>query len=304
MRAPLLLCCSLLLAAGAASAQEETPTAAPAPATCAEPSVQESVRVMALDLRAEGDLSAQARSLSQVVAEETGRVSGYHVLSSEEVRAVLDQESTKQLMGCDESSCLAELAGALDADLLVSGTLEKTADGAPIVTLSLLNTRAIVTVNRVSFTWRGEAALFPEVVRAAAQKLVFEKGQRPPGTLVVEQLPDGATVTVDDIDRTHEHASGAVRHLDVGPHEVRLSAPGHGPRTAQILVEAGKEVRVDGALEALPVTSSWWFWGGAGAAVVAGVGATVAVLAMTAPANLTTTGVLSAPGLDSVEAVK
>ena len=40
---------------------------------------------------------------------------GYEILSTDDVRAALDQEATKQLMGCDDNSCLAELAAALDA---------------------------------------------------------------------------------------------------------------------------------------------------------------------------------------------
>ena len=49
-------------------------------------------------------------AFGQIIAEEAGRVRGYELLSAAEVRAVVAQESAKQLMGCDDTGCLAELA--------------------------------------------------------------------------------------------------------------------------------------------------------------------------------------------------
>lgn len=275
----------------------------PAP-RCEEPPAPTRVRLLVMDLKTSEQHASSSRSLTQIVAEEAARVSGYDIVSTEEIRAVLDREAQKQLLGCDESGCLAEIAGALDAELLVSGVLEQSPDGAPVVTLALLNTRALVTVNRVSLTWRGEADRLPEVTVAAAQRLLFDKKDRPPGDITLANVPPRARVIVDDVDRTSDHVSGAIRALDVGPHEVRVLAEGYEPRVDHVLVQSGQVASVDGALEPSPLWSHWWFWTGAGTAVLASVGATVAVLTMTAPSDVALTSEVRPPTLNDVEAVK
>lgn len=293
----------------AATATTTTPsdnaTEAGAPgAQCADPAAPVRVRLLVMDLKASEELASSSTALTQVVAEQAAKVPGYDIVSTEEIRSLLDREAQRQLLGCDESGCLAEIAGALDAELLVSGLLERTPDGAPVVTLALLNTRALVTVNRVSLTWRGDAARLPEITAAAAQRLLFEREQRPPGRIVVAGMPAGARIVVDDVDRTGEHAGGAISGLEVGPHEVRVLADGYEPRVEHVLVQAGQVVNVDGSLEETPLWSRWWFWTGAGAAVVTSVAATAALLTLTGQSDVAVSSEVRVPGLDDVERVK
>ncbi len=278
--------------------------ASPPAAACEDPERPLHVRLLVMDLKTTEALASSSRALTQVVAEQAALVRGYDIVSTEEIRSVLDREATKQLLGCDDSGCLAEIAGALDAELLVSGLLEQTPDGAPVVTLALLNTRALVTVNRVSLTWRGESARLPDVTAAAAQRLLFEKQRRPPGRIVVAGLPEGARVVIDDVDRTSEHAGGAVGALEVGPHEVRVLADGYEPRVEYVLVQSDQVTNVDGTLEAVPLWSRWWFWTGAGTAVLASVGATAALLTLTGQSDVAVTSTVRAPTLADVERVK
>lgn len=266
--------------------------------------VRSSVRVMLLDLKGSGPQYMVARSLGQVVASEAAQVKGYELLSSEEVRAVLEGEANKQLVGCDESGCLAELAEAMDADLLITGSLEQSADGAPLLSLSLLNTRALVTVNRVTLSWPGDPARLPDLARAAAQLLVREKRDRPEGHVVLTGVPLDAQVFVDDVDRTEEARTGRIGGLEVGPHVVRVTALDRLPREEHVLLVAGGSAQVDGALEPVPVTASSWFWIGAGAAVVAGVGATAVGLYAIGRSSVTAVAAVPAYGLGDVDAIK
>jgi hypothetical protein len=295
---------SLALLHGAPAQEASTPKCGPGAAASDAPDASKTVRVLVLELTTSGGFESSVRTLSQVVAEEAARVTGYEIVSTEEVRAMLDAEAQKALLGCDASSCLAEVAGALDADLLVSGQIDAAPDGAPVLTMSLLNTRAVVTVNRVSLPWRGDPGLLAEVARTATQRLVFEKENRPPGGVVVEGAPDGATVLVDAVDRTSDAVTSGAADLEVGPHEVRVLADGFVPATRHVVVTSGKKVTVDGALEPAPLWTSWWVWAGAGAAVVAAVSGTVALLALTGPADVTISESLQSPTLASVEAVK
>src|SRR5258706_3934278 len=62
------------------------------------------------------------------------------VVSLRELESVISVEQQKQMMNCTSSSCMAELAGALGVDFVVSGSLAKL--GASYVfTASLVNAR-------------------------------------------------------------------------------------------------------------------------------------------------------------------
>jgi hypothetical protein len=66
--------------------------------------------------------------------EEIRKLQRCSVISLDEVRALLDLEAQKQLVGCTESSCLSEIAEALGADALITGGLTQVDD---TVTISL-----------------------------------------------------------------------------------------------------------------------------------------------------------------------
>jgi len=62
------------------------------------------------------------------------------VTTASDVASVLGLERQKQLLGCSESGCLAELAGALGVDGLLTGSLVKTSAGW-LATLKVVRTR-------------------------------------------------------------------------------------------------------------------------------------------------------------------
>ncbi len=51
------------------------------------------------------------------------RDQGFQVITATDIETVLGVEKQRQLMGCGESSCLAELGGAMGADYIVHGEL-------------------------------------------------------------------------------------------------------------------------------------------------------------------------------------
>lgn len=64
-----------------------------------------------------------ARQLTTVLVAEASRVHGVTVQSYREIQGALSQEQLKQAMGCDSASCAAELAGALNTDQIIIGSL-------------------------------------------------------------------------------------------------------------------------------------------------------------------------------------
>ncbi len=261
------------------------------------------VRVMLMDLKAAPAYAGVKTSLGQIVAAEAAAVPGYQVLSAEEVRTALDQEANKALAGCDDSGCLAEIAQALDAELVVAGGLERAADGAALVSLTLLNAKAIVVVNRVSMTWAGPDKELPDVVRAAADTLMLEAKARPPGALSLKGLPADAVVLVDGVDRTSEARGATVGGLAIGPHDVKVDAPGKVPWVAHAVVKAGKTAPLPVVLEDAPA-SSLWVWLGGGGAVLAGGALALGLAYALGPSDVDVHASVPRYGPNDVEALR
>jgi hypothetical protein len=160
----------------AAAAPQPAPAASPPPADArATDAVVFSVapiQVVVLQPREIGGAEQGA-----LVAEEIARAlpsSAFKVTTFAQLQAVIGLERQKQLLGCgeDSNSCLAELANALGADVVVASTLAKTSDGlrCNVSFLSGGNGNALERVN-VESTSDGQlySRLNVEVSEAAAR---------------------------------------------------------------------------------------------------------------------------------------
>jgi hypothetical protein len=110
MRALCLLVC-LSLTLPAAAADEKKPP-------------QERLKVLILDMK--GNLPEEQRtSISNLLATEM-ETFPVEVLSSADMRAMVELEGERQALGCEaDTSCLAEIAGALGAALVLFGDVTK-----------------------------------------------------------------------------------------------------------------------------------------------------------------------------------
>src|SRR5262245_53582869 len=89
------------------------------------------VQTVVLDVRV---LPGADANLGAVVGEEVARAlpaGAFKVTTQQQLATVLGLERQRQLAGCSEeaSSCAAEVASALGADVVVQTTLAKIADG-------------------------------------------------------------------------------------------------------------------------------------------------------------------------------
>jgi TolB-like protein len=102
--------------------------------------------VLVLDLAATDVPQGTQRLLSSLLADSVGR-SGLKTLAQEEMRRVIELESDKAAMGCDTTSCLAEMASAMGVDYVVFGDVGKLGN-AFIVTLRLYDSKKNDTISR------------------------------------------------------------------------------------------------------------------------------------------------------------
>jgi hypothetical protein len=133
-------------------------------ARAAEPERRVITRLAVYDFeRSEVD-ERTGRIVTDAVVEELRKLQGVSVIGMDEVRAMIDLESQKQMMGCEaETSCLAEIADALGVDGLVIGTLARL-EGESIFGMKRIDQQQAKTVG--GFTTRLEIADGSELLAA------------------------------------------------------------------------------------------------------------------------------------------
>jgi TolB-like protein len=107
----------------------------------------------------QGVAQGTATILSDIVVSEVARA-GYSVISQSDIDAMLGFEKKKAMLGCsEETSCLAEIGGALGVEYLVTGQVGKIGTRFRISLLVVDARRAVVVARAAEFTDADEDAL-------------------------------------------------------------------------------------------------------------------------------------------------
>jgi TolB-like protein len=155
---------------------------------------------------AQGVSPGAAQILEDVVATELARGGRFQVIGRADLVAVLGYERQRQALGCAESSCLAELGGAVGADLVLSGQAGQLGNQLRL-SLILVDARKGVAVARAArFTAPSEDAL-----AAAVPGLVAElAGAAPaPGAKDAPRTAAALLERAADLARAGRHAEAA-----------------------------------------------------------------------------------------------
>ncbi len=131
------------------------------------------------DLEAgEGVTVERSHALGEVITDAIAdAMPDCHVLARAELRAMVSVETERQLGGCDQDSCLAEVGAALGVNRAVMGSAA-VVDDALVVTLRLVDLAEARVESRESDASRGDAVPF---VRWLARRLMVgdDAGGRP-----------------------------------------------------------------------------------------------------------------------------
>jgi hypothetical protein len=212
-------------------------TAAPAAAAPARPSVA------VIDLVANGASRELASAAAGVVATELDRLGAFKVVTSDAIRDMLAFEKQRQMLGCTEQGCLAEIGGALGVDYLVSGKVSRlpAAGGAPetvTLELTLSSVRTALREGSAIETGRSEGELLQRVGRAVGRlmrKLLAARS----GGLVLQVTEAGAVVRVDDQVRGTSPLPGQLA-LSAGPHALSVEKDGFVAWQRELRIEPGQ----------------------------------------------------------------
>jgi len=158
-----------------------------------------SEKIAVVDFATPGFPAIEGKALSDnlvgIVAAEVAAL-GHSVVSSSDINAMLSLEKQKELIGCTEVSCLAEIGGALGVEMMVNGSVGKLGDVFSL-TLALVDTRKAEVRARFQGTAGTEAALGATAKRGVAVlvgKVVDVGGT---GMIVVRTIPAGGSVFLD-----------------------------------------------------------------------------------------------------------
>lgn len=110
---------------------------------------KKALKVVVLKLAAKGGIApATVDILTDALVGELRKHAGFSVVSPSEIVTLIGFEREKQLLGCADSGCLAEIAGAMGADRLVSGSIGRLG-GSTMVTITALDARKAQAVSNV-----------------------------------------------------------------------------------------------------------------------------------------------------------
>lgn len=143
----------------------------PAPSVEEAHTVREATSVLILDLVADGVEGTRARVFTDIIASRLARVRTLHVLTSADLRQATGLEAQKQAFGCEaDEGCLAEIADALGARYVVSGSVGRLG-AVTVVSLGLYDSQAARSAARETLRSDDEARL-PAELEAATDRLI------------------------------------------------------------------------------------------------------------------------------------
>ena len=94
-------------------------------------------------------------SLSSVIASELqARSQGrFEVMSKGDLRRLISRQEEALMMGCNDSSCLMDLASLAEADNLITASVNKLGERS-ILTIELLDAKLQTVLRRQAIAWR------------------------------------------------------------------------------------------------------------------------------------------------------
>lgn len=113
---------------------------------------------------------ATVDGLGLVLADEAGKREDVAVVSTSEIVAMIGLEKQKELLGCNDASCLSEIGGALGVDLLLTSEVSKIG-GQWLVSVSLVEVQKSRVLGRATRDVARDVALVSATRDAANQAL-------------------------------------------------------------------------------------------------------------------------------------
>jgi TolB-like protein len=148
------------------------------------------LRIAVLDIRALATDVQKAELLNEIALTEAASMGNFDVIGKSDINAVIGFEKQKQVMGCgDDSTCLAEIGGALGVDFILVGSLGTIGDLFRL-DLKLVDAKKARVRARVGVTVEGkESKLVAAVQKAVRDLLTPLVSSEPPPPVAAQTTP-------------------------------------------------------------------------------------------------------------------
>ena len=156
----------------------------------------EKIKTLVTGLKASGVKKGIAESITGIVANELDKLGAFKVIGLDDIQELLNIEQQKQMVGCDEASCAAEIGGALGAELFVQGSVGKLGE-IYLLDMKVIRIEEAKVEARVSREVKGDISKLIEETRVAVRILMRDILEQTSGLLMVEASEEGATIKVD-----------------------------------------------------------------------------------------------------------
>ncbi len=238
----------LLLLAHLASAPPPPPEAAP---------TDDRMRTVILGLKPrrgvdDTKLAAALTDVLQGVYAADGR---RIVIGRDDITRVLELEADKQSMGCDSDKCLAEIGQALNAERIVSGSLDKIGDGW-MVTMAELDGKTLEPIARAQDRVKDDENALVDAVTRLATDLVQQTGASASGRVVanagsvsIESDPRGAKIVLGGAEMGETPTK--IDNLATGTQKLRLLRDDYEPVEVDVPVYPGGVTKVNAQMRIL-----------------------------------------------------
>ena len=137
---------------------------------------EEPPRAVVLPLKSDSFETKTLEALDEILAVEVSSHTNFQLITKGDINAQLEHESLKDALGCDETGCAAELAGALNARYLLTGTLRKFAYSVT-VTLNLIDTHE-EKIRRAQGKSEDNIVFYEDAVKEAVRTLFDVKSKQ------------------------------------------------------------------------------------------------------------------------------
>ena len=127
--------------------------------------------IAVLDIQGTGVSADLLPTLTEVLTVEIAELGLYRVIAGRDIQSMLGFERQKEVLGCTEAACLAEIGGALGVDRIVASHIGMVGS-TYVLNIKLINIRAADTEGRVYETVRGEVDDIIDVMRRSVGKLL------------------------------------------------------------------------------------------------------------------------------------
>ena len=175
---------------------------------------EEAVPVAVMEFASKGGVTQeQMDALGDMLANNIRAAGRYKVIGKSDIRAALNLESQKQLLGCNDDSCVAEIGGALGVRWVVLGNISQFGE-TYLLNLKLLDVDKVSVAQGVSKKIDGgQSALIDalpiaagELMKAAEQAMGM--GEGPKDEPKPTKKTDTPKVTVSDVGTSAPARSG------------------------------------------------------------------------------------------------